>query len=56
MKIEINDSDGVRHVQKCDDYAYNVDTRSVRCYEMDGEQKKLIAAYEDVSHFRKIEE
>ncbi len=56
MKIEIRDSDGILHTQECDDYNYNVDTKSVLCYEVDGDNKKLIAAYEDISHFRKLKE
>ena len=56
MKIEIKDSDGVLHTQECDDYKYNVDTKSVLCYEKEGEITKLIAVFEEVSHFRKLKE
>jgi hypothetical protein len=57
MKLEIKDSDGVIHSQECDDYKYNVDTKTVLCYEKgEGEQTLLTAVFENVSHFRKIKE
>lgn len=54
IELEIKDSDGVVQNQECDDYNYNVDTKTVLCYEIEGEQKLLIAAFEEVSHFRKL--
>ncbi len=56
ISLEIKDSEGVVHNQECDDYNYNVDTKSVLCYEAEGENKLLVAAYEDVSHFRRAPE
>lgn len=56
MKIEIKDSEGELLVQECDDYKYNVDTKTVLCYEKGkGEQVLLIAVFENVSHFRKLQ-
>ena len=55
MKIEIKDSDGIIQIQECDDYKYNVDTKTVLCYDKgEEEQTLLIAAFEDISHFRKL--
>lgn len=57
MRIEIKDADGVLHTQECADYKYNVDTKTVLCYDKgEGEQVLLIAAFENVSHFRKRKE
>ena len=54
ISLEIKDSDGVTHHRECDDYNYNVDTKSVLCYETEGDKKLLIAAFEDISHFRRV--
>ena len=55
IRLRIKDADGIILTQECDDYNYNTDTRSVLCYEVKGDNKLLIAAYEDVSHFRRME-
>ena len=53
MKIEIKDSDGNLHVQECDDFTYNVDSRDVNCYEKaDESTKKLIAGYQNVVYWK----
>ncbi len=56
IELEIKDKDGDIQLQKCDDYNYNVDTRSVLCYEVDGDKRLLIAAFEEVSHFKRLPE
>jgi hypothetical protein len=53
MRIEIKDSTESVLVQDCDDYTYNVTTKTVLCYTMNGDKKELIAAYEDIKYFRK---
>lgn len=57
MRIEIKDADGIIQIQECDDYKYNVDTKTVLCYDKgEGDQTMLIAAFENVSHFKKLKE
>lgn len=54
IKLEIKDSDGIIQIQECDDYKYNVDTKTVLCYDKgEGEQVLLIAAFENISHFKR---
>ena len=52
MKLRVKDEEGEEHIVECDDYGYLVDEKSLHAYRKNGDNRELIAAYNNIKWFK----
>ena len=55
IELQVKDEDGEYIVTECDDYTYDPLEKYLLVYEMNGDQQSLVAAYNNIKYFKRVD-